>query len=1060
MVLPPFPMAEFAVPRHTAVMERLRRRIELCRRHHSACESRYQAVSPERLELERQQTFALHQRCLQAKAKRAGKHRQPPLPPPAAPPPAAPAQPPPPPPPPPAPAPGSASTSASSDRPGVNGLDTDTAGGDQQHGRSSALIAQLHETVKRKLDSSVSPQNDDQQNGYGDMFSVPKKLRHDDNLGGLTSSSNGIPPVSPLHQLDSKPSSGDTLQLNGKHSMGLEGINKKCLPDSSLQLNGSNDADDSFALVINKDLKQEPPDDLPCMITGPGSSISQNNLMSDLNLNEQEWKELIDELNRSVPDEDMKDLFTEDFEEKKDVDSSNSAAQTPLPQDIIIKTEFSSADFEQEQMGSPQVRSSSAGTTFIATSSVPVSAASPAVSNSQTMFQSSSQPVSENPNQSMMQPSSQSPNVQRPLPTSLLSGQNTGGAKEMSSAKQLQQIAAKQKRDQLLQNQQQVHQPNQISSWQQSGSSHSPLAVPYTMENPTSPSVYQQDFSNQKLIMPSIPNKSSPRAGNSYHGGSMLSHQPNSLNQNPVSSQSSVLDYGNTKPLSHYKECGQGVTIPGQNKSPMIAYMQQRQQPTLPHMNDEQNGMFALKKSGSIAYRPLVPHSQDQNPSAGVPRAAVSVPGPGVNAQPSNVSMAGNHGSPAYLNSQQQAAVMKQHQILLDQQKQREQQQKHLLMEQQKQFLMGQRQLLEQEKQRHHQEQQLQRHLTRPPPQYQDQAQNPYQQQVGQFTGSSPAIAGVNNLGQSNSSSPRMFSQTQNMIQIGTGHSSVSASSNQQDRGVTQYAGLQNIQRGSLYNMASGMTQMVPQHTNPSASGQPQMQRQPSLAPGTPLAAGYGQSTLGNSSISQQHSKGGLNPTLPKPQIARMPTAIGGQNPSWQHQGMSNMNSQAQGNSGLGTFTASSTFHMQPTHLKLTGQQFAQGMPQVSLNASRPMASMNSTVSGQMLSSIGAQQRKNPPTQQQVSSQQVLPGLSQAVPDLTSFSQNQNQQMPSRANLHCSQGYPVRTASQELPFAYNSPHGGNGLQNLTGETDLIDTLLKNRTSEEWMNDLDELLGNH
>lgn len=84
MVLPTCPMAEFALPRHSAVMERLRRRIELCRRHHSTCEARYEAVSPERLELERQHTFALHQRCIQAKAKRAGKHRQPPAPAPAA----------------------------------------------------------------------------------------------------------------------------------------------------------------------------------------------------------------------------------------------------------------------------------------------------------------------------------------------------------------------------------------------------------------------------------------------------------------------------------------------------------------------------------------------------------------------------------------------------------------------------------------------------------------------------------------------------------------------------------------------------------------------------------------------------------------------------------------------------------------------------------------------------------------------------------------------------------------------------------------------------------------
>ncbi|NXR10997.1 MAML1 protein, partial [Semnornis frantzii] len=924
---------------------------------------------------------------------------------------------------------------------------------------------QLHETVKRKLDSAASPQNGDQQNGYSDVFSVSKKLRRDDGLGGVSGSSNGMPPVSPLHHLDKKSGSGDTLQLNGKHPMGLDGISKKCLPDSSLQMNGGGDADDSFPLSLNKELKQEPVDDLPCMIAGAGGSISQNNLMPDLNLNEQEWKELIEELNRSVPDEDMKDLFNEDFEEKKDTDSSNSTAQTPLPQDINIKTEFSPAPFEQEQLGSPQVRSTSSGSAFLGAASVPVSAASPAVASSQAMFQPSSQSMTENPNQPMMQASNHSQNVQRPLPGVLLPGKGAGSAKEMSSAHQLQQIAAKQKRDQMLQNQQQasqVHQTNQMSTWQQSGPSHSPLAVSCTLENPTSPSVYQPDFNNQKLMMPNMGNKSSLRAGGNYHVN-ILGHQQNNLNQNPVNSQGSMLDYGNTKPLSHYKaECEQGVTVPGQNKSPMLAYIQQRQQPPLSHVNDDQNGMILLKpKSGNIAYR--LPHSQDQNPSPNVPRVPVSVPGPGVGAQAPNVSMAGNHSNSPYLNNQQQAAVMKQHQMLMDQQKQREQQQKHLLMEQQKQqFLMEQRQqhlLAEQQ-----QEQQLQRHLTRPPPQYQDQPQNPYQQQVGQFTGSSSAMPGVSNLGQTSSSSPRIFPQTQNMIQMGPGHSSVpqlQSGSGQQDRAVTQYSNMQNIQRGGLYNLPSGMTQMVPQHAAPSANGQPAMQRQGALGQAAAVPAGYGQNTLANSSISQQHNKGALNPTLSKPQMARVPAAMGAQNPSWQHQGIPNINNQTQANSGLGPFTASSSFHMQQTHLKMANQQFAPGMPQVSLSTSRPMTSMNAAVSGQMLSSsLGAQQRTNPPAQQQVPSQQVLPGISQTVPDLNAFNQNPNQQMPNRGNLHCSQGYPVRTTSQELPFAYSGQSANNGLQNLSGDTDLIDSLLKNRTSEEWMNDLDELLGTH
>ncbi|XP_043840167.1 mastermind-like protein 1 [Dromiciops gliroides] len=1031
---PPCPMAEFAIPRHSAVMERLRRRIELCRRHHSTCEARYEAVSPERLELERQHTFALHQRCLQAKAKRAGKHRQPapPAPAPAAPPPA------------PAPAPAAA----------VEGSDSSAA---EQSRTSSALIAQLHESVKRNRDSAGSPQNGDQQNGYGEMFSVHKKPRHDDTLG-VNVSSNGMPPLSPLHQLD-KSSGGDALQPNGKHSLGLDAINKKCLPDSNLHSNGSSNATDSFQMSLNKELKQEPVDDLPCMISGAGGSMSQNNLMPDLNLNEQEWKELIDELNRSVPDEDMKDLFNEDFEEKKDTDTSSSATQTPLPQDINIKTEFSPATFEQEQLGSPQVRSTSSGQTFIGSSSVAVSTASPVVGGSQTGFQASSQPGAETPNPTMMQASNQPQNVQRPLANVLLSGQSSGGSKEMSSAHQLQQIAAKQKRDQMLQNQQQtqqVHQPGQMTNWPQSAPSHSPLAVPYSVENPTSPSVYQQDFSNQKLMMSSMANKSSPRTGANYlppsHVG-LLSHQPSTLNQNSVAGQGAMLDYGNTKPLSHYKaDCGQ---VSGQNKAPMLAYLPQQ----LPHMNEEQNALFMLKaKPGNIPYRPLVPQSQDQTPS-NVPRVPVSVPASSVGTQPPAVSMASTHGTAAYLNTQQQAAAMKQHQLLLDQQKQREQQQKQLQQQQQQHFLIGQRQqqlLAEQEKQR--QEQQFQRHLTRPPPQYQEQNQTTYQQ-VGQYTGSSAAMAGVNSLGPSNSGSPRMFPQ----IQIGPGHGSVSSipsNPGQQDRSVAQYTGTQSLQRGNLYSMASGMTQMVPQHTPQASNGHAHMPRQPGVGQSSAVPASYGQNALGSAGLPPQHSKGALNPTLSKPSLPRVPAAVGAPNPSWQHQGVPSMNSQPQGSSSGSPFPATSTFHMQQPHLKMTSQQFPQGGPQVNLGTSRPMTSISSAVSGQMMSSMNTQQRTAASAPQQVPSQQVLPGMSPAVPDLTAFSQNPGQQLANRAALHCGQSYQVRTANQELPFTYSAPPGNSGLQNITGDTDLIDSLLKNRTSEEWINDLDELLGTH
>ncbi|XP_041443943.1 mastermind-like protein 1 isoform X2 [Xenopus laevis] len=1030
-------MADFVVPRHSAVMERLRRRIELCRRHHGTCESRYEAEAGERLELERQHTFQLHQRCLQTKAKRAGKQRQTqPIP--------------------------NTESGAARGNPSTSGsLETDGAGGSGDQCRNSTLIA-LHETVKRKLDNAASPQNGDQQNGYGDMFSVPKKLRHDDALGGVIGSSNGMPPVSPLNQLDHKPPNGDSLHLNGNHSIGLDGHTKKCLSDGGLQLNGNGDADD-FSLCLSKEMKQEPIDDLPCMLSGVGGSISQNNLMPDLNLNEQEWKELIEELNKSVPDEDMKDLFNDDFEDKKDIDASNSATQTPLAQDIHIKTEFSPAAFDHESHGSPQCRSASSGP-FVGAPSAPASSASPGVCSSQTVFQSAGQAVTESSNQALMQSSNQPPNVQRSLPNVLMPLQGNPTAKEMSSAQQLQQIAAKQKRDQLLQNQP-VHQTNQMPNWPQSRSSQSPLGVSYTMEKPTSPSVYSQDFTNQKMMMSNL-NKSSPRGGANYmqpNRVNMIGQKPaNNLNANPAAAPNAMLDYGNTIPLSHFEtQRGPGVVNQNQNKPGMLPYPQ-RQQQQLSHMSEEQKSMFLLKRKAGMQYRPLVSHGQDLNITSSVPRAPVSVAGPGVVAQPPVASMAGNHNNAAYVSGQQQA-VMKQ-QLLLEQQKQREQ--KQLLLEQHKQQIqMAQRQqhlLAEQEKQRHQQEQ-LQRHLTRPPPQYQDQSQNSYPQQaVGPFPGSSTVIPGVNNISQPTSGTPRIFSQTQQMMQMGGGHTTVpplTSGSNSQDRSVSQYPSLQTVQRGGMYNMGSGLSQIIGNHAtqNNIPNGQPQIQRQAS----NPHPAGYGPNPMVNSGLPQQHNKLGINTAVTKAQIPRMPSAMSSQNPTWPNQGMQNINSQPQGNGGLGAFSAASaSFHLQQTHHKLGNQQFGQGMPQVGLATSRPMTSINQSVTGQMMPYMASQQRTNPASQQPPPNQQVLPVMNQTVADITAFSQNTGQQMTNRAGLHCNQNYQVRSASQDLPFGYSNQPGSSGLQNLSGDADLLDSLLKNRTSEEWMNDLDELLGNH
>lgn len=61
-----------AVPKHSTVVERLRQRIEGCRRHHVNCENRYQQAQVEQLELERRDTVSLYQRTLEQRAKKSG----------------------------------------------------------------------------------------------------------------------------------------------------------------------------------------------------------------------------------------------------------------------------------------------------------------------------------------------------------------------------------------------------------------------------------------------------------------------------------------------------------------------------------------------------------------------------------------------------------------------------------------------------------------------------------------------------------------------------------------------------------------------------------------------------------------------------------------------------------------------------------------------------------------------------------------------------------------------------------------------------------------------------
>ncbi|XP_054248388.1 mastermind-like protein 3 [Indicator indicator] len=1024
------------IPKHSTVVERLRQRIEGCRRHHVNCESRYQQAQAEQLELERRDTVSLYQRTLEQRAKKMG---------------------------------------------------TGTGGSKQQHQskqqqdaepataeqRNHTLIM-LQETVKRKLEGARSPLNGEQQNGVCDGSFSPTSKRIRKDVEAINSLPNNLPlpAVSPLHQLDMK--APLPLQNSGTHSTGLEDLGKNGgVSEIKLPVNGCNELEDSFNILQNKELKQEPLDDPSCIDTSETSLSNQNKLFSDINLNDQEWQELIDELANTVPEDDIQDLFNEDFEEKKEPEYPRPS--TEAQESASVKSDPSHSPFAHVPLGSPQVRPSSSGPPFsnvstassIASASsappAPIPAGSPAncvVQSPQTPSQAHTpgQTQARSGNGYLMNPAAAPVAGSGPGPVSMPSA-------DLSPAEQLKQMAAQQQqRAKLMQQKQQQQHPNQPSSWSPVGPPSSPYGGPFSADKPNSPMMYPQAFNNQNPIVPPMANNPQKTTMNNYlpqNHLSMISQQPNNLGTNSLSKQPNMLSYGNTKPLTHFNaELSQRMTPPMANpgKNPMMPYIQQQQPPQQPqmqaqmaHLSEEQKRMLLMKQKGMMnqpmAYAPIPSLAQEQH-QVGLSRTTGPMQ-PSVPPGSSSVVTGTSSGGP-FLGNQPQAAIMKQ--MLIEQRAQL-----HVIEQQKQQFLREQRQ------QQILAEQQLQQQSHLPRQHLQQQQRSPYPvQQVNQFQGSPQDIAAVRNQAALQSMrTSRLMAQNASMMAMGPSQSpsTLPTTAGQSDMGMAPYSNASSSQPG-MYSMSTGMSQML-QHPNQSgmnmAHNAGQGTRQPASGQAVGMVGSFGQNMLVSSALTQhqQQMKGPVGQVLPRPQAPRLQNLMGTVpqgTQNWQQRGLQGIPGRTSGE--MGPFNNGTTYPMQTGQPRLSKQHFPQGLNQTVVDSSGTVRALNPAMGRQLLQPLPGQQGASQ------ARPMVMPAISQGVPTMSGFGQPPTQQMPGGNFAQSSQGQAYeRNPTQDIAYNYSNEGAGGAFSGLAEGADLVDSIIKSGPGDEWIQELDELFGN-
>ncbi|XP_070800091.1 mastermind-like protein 2 [Pituophis catenifer annectens] len=1041
-----------AAPRvHSAIVERLRARIAVCRQHHLTCEGRYERGRAESSDRERENTLQLLNLVQHGQAARKGsKHSKA----------AAGAGT--------AGGNGSAAPSANAAAPpatdyyspqlisngsaggrsGINGEQPSAAAGGEP--RNPALIA-LQGSLKRKLVVNLTPGNNKRSNGIADnTFLDIKRIRGGDNNLSMGRGQCG--------------NSCSNQSVLGSFSVG-QGAPRKMDNSTSNNHSGANGI---FNMTL-KEVKKEPGETISCSkhLDGQTShnSVYPTRYGEDTGeqLMDPELQELFNELsNISVPP--MSDLELENMinatikqDEPFNIDIGQQIQRGPPAQSsslqmdkMVIKQEYSPG-LSQASVGSPQMRPPSTDSAF----TMPGAA------------MSTSSPIPSVP-QTQTPPSQGTSVPTRPL----------ANWQEVSHAQQLKQIAANRQQHALIQ---QCQQSQSATSWP-GLSSTEPSSGSFVQEKMSSPSFHQQQqFSPQSSTMSGIPVNGTPSKGmNSYsyrpnsmpQGSSVnmvMPRKPQDIPRNYVGNNQVSLEesQNSIKPLFHFnseqasKQISSGLGAP--NKPSLLHYAQQPPQQlsssaVQPQTSQQQQQPYSAQPQ-HLQRPPNVPLALQQKIMLqkmlqNQPGSALQFLGPqnqmnqhtvlsqsgGTN--PGSASCTNANTGTNYINSSPQALLNQQlkQQFLLQQQ---QQQQHQILTEAEKATPQDQ----------------LNRHLTRPPPDYKDQRRGQVNvQQTHQYSGGSPAVSINSNLCFSNPiSTPNILPQQSNLLSTthGTRMPSLPAGHH-----VSCYGNIP-CSQPNAYNVAPSGVSQVAQHRNLN----PIVTAQNNPAASRPAPAGQGNNmpTFDNGlGVNSQQGKLSLNQgtSAQRPSNVMVSSNAAAQN--WVSSEAGSKQQETQRASGS-TFSPGSSYPNQPLQRTSALQQFPQRalVPPNQLSALQmrnPTSQMNQSLNGQVGGPPKPQSAM--PTQLQA---EVVAHLNPPRVGMTQPHPLSSNQFSSSATQMSTRAFQGTDPSNDLAFDFLNQQADNIGPALNSDPDFIDSLLKTEPSnDDWMKDinLDEILGGH